>query len=236
MVLNQKSAFTLAEVLITLGIIGVVAAITMPTLYANVVGHKYRTQFKKTMSTVDQAVRLNKANYDWDFADVNIGCPYADFETHTSDNQMSVCAILNSNLTAIKGYYRESELKNMFQYEFKGSTIGVSKGGGQYTIYALADGSFVGFRSASFSSGCTLPIGHELSYDNMRICTGFIDVNGLTLPNEEVKCSVGTTSKVPSNDCIVKNKDMKDVFPVIFHDSLVEPATNAARYVFQTTK
>lgn len=31
----MKKAFTLAEVLITLGIIGVVAAITLPTLIAN---------------------------------------------------------------------------------------------------------------------------------------------------------------------------------------------------------
>ena len=31
-----KTAFTLAEVLITLGIIGVVAAITMPTVIANI--------------------------------------------------------------------------------------------------------------------------------------------------------------------------------------------------------
>ena len=34
--LKRKSAFTLAEVLITLGIIGVVAAITMPVLISNV--------------------------------------------------------------------------------------------------------------------------------------------------------------------------------------------------------
>ena len=32
---SKKTAFTLAEVLITLGIIGVVAAMTMPSLIAN---------------------------------------------------------------------------------------------------------------------------------------------------------------------------------------------------------
>lgn len=236
MVLKQKSAFTLAEVLITLGIIGVVAAMTIPTIYANVVGIRFRSQYKKTMSSVDQAVRLNKARYDWDFADVNESCGGNDFETHISDNRMSVCAIFNSNLTGIKGYYRENTLKSNYNYEFKDPVVGVSKGGGQYTVYVLADGSFVGFRSISFASGCTLKIGQKLSDGAMQKCTGFIDVNGLTLPNEEVKCSVGTTSKDVDSSCIVKNKEMKDVFPVIFHDSLVEPATNAARYVFQTTK
>ena len=33
---NNKKAFTLAEVLITLGIIGVVAAMTIPTLMTNI--------------------------------------------------------------------------------------------------------------------------------------------------------------------------------------------------------
>ena len=54
----RKAAFTLAEVLITLGIIGVVAAITMP-----VIVHKYRTnvlknQFKKSYSVLSQALTL----------------------------------------------------------------------------------------------------------------------------------------------------------------------------------
>lgn len=39
-----KSGFTLAEVLITLGIIGVVAAMTIPTIIANTNGQKYRSQ------------------------------------------------------------------------------------------------------------------------------------------------------------------------------------------------
>ena len=38
----MKKAFTLAEVLITLGIIGVVAAMTIPNLIANVNAHKFR--------------------------------------------------------------------------------------------------------------------------------------------------------------------------------------------------
>lgn len=231
-----NSGFTLAEVLITLGIIGVVAAMTIPTISANVIGHKYRNQFKKTMSTISQAVRLNKANYDWDFADVIEPCGERDFHTHTSEDKMSVCAIFNSNLSAITGYYRDGELKKQFNYEFRGDVIGVSKGGGQYTVYGLADGSMIGFRSISFASGCSLPVGKQITYPAMQKCTGFIDVNGVSLPNEEIKCSVGTTSKNTGEKCIVKNKDVKDVYPIVFHDSTVEPVTNAAKYVFQTTK
>ena len=233
--ISQKVAFTLAEILITLGIIGIVAAMTIPTIAANVVGHKYRNQYKKTMSTISQAVRLNKANYDWDFADVSTPCGGADFRTHTSDSKMSVCAIFNSNLSTVTGYYREKDLYRL-NYNFRGDTIGVSKGSQQYTVYVLADGSMIGFRSIAFSSGCSFPVGKKPNFNSMHGCTGFIDVNGVSLPNEEIKCSVGKTSRDVDADCIVKNKDVKDVYPIIFHDTTVEPATNAAKYVFLNTK
>jgi len=48
-------AFTLAEVLITLGIIGVVAAITLPTLISNHRKKVLETQFKKGYSTIQNA-------------------------------------------------------------------------------------------------------------------------------------------------------------------------------------
>ena len=57
-VIPNKPAFTLAEVLITLGIIGVVAAITIPGLINNYKANKLRTQFLKSYSTIQQAFKL----------------------------------------------------------------------------------------------------------------------------------------------------------------------------------
>ncbi|MEE0495096.1 MAG: type II secretion system protein [Cyanobacteriota bacterium] len=54
----KRVAFTLAEVLITLGVIGVVAALTMPTLITNYKAKKLRTQFLKSYSTIQQAAKL----------------------------------------------------------------------------------------------------------------------------------------------------------------------------------
>src|SRR5574344_2121057 len=48
---QYKSAFTLAEVLIVLGIIGVVAAFTIPTLMNKVQKHEYVVGLKKAYST-----------------------------------------------------------------------------------------------------------------------------------------------------------------------------------------
>ena len=52
---GRKQAFTLAEVLITLGIIGVVAAITMPTLITKIQDRQYIAKWKKAYSVINNA-------------------------------------------------------------------------------------------------------------------------------------------------------------------------------------
>lgn len=56
-----RLGFTLAEVLITLGIIGVVAAMTMPSLIANYRIQKYENQLKKTYTTVTNGFKMMMA-------------------------------------------------------------------------------------------------------------------------------------------------------------------------------
>ena len=52
-----KLGFTLAEVLITLGIIGVVAALTIPNLMTHLKNKKLESQFKKTYAELNIAAR-----------------------------------------------------------------------------------------------------------------------------------------------------------------------------------
>ena len=70
---NGMSGFTLAEVLITLGIIGVVAAMTMPTLINSTNGAQYKTAYKKALSVMSQAVAMNIALNDYDLSDTIVG-------------------------------------------------------------------------------------------------------------------------------------------------------------------
>ena len=59
---TRKAAFTLAEVLITLGIIGVVAAITMPILVFNIRVAKLQSQFKKNYTDLNNAAKMFEAD------------------------------------------------------------------------------------------------------------------------------------------------------------------------------
>lgn len=62
-------AFTLAEVLITLGIIGVVAALTIPTLISNYQKQVYVTRLQKGISVLNNGVRLMMADEGVDTLD-----------------------------------------------------------------------------------------------------------------------------------------------------------------------
>ena len=59
----KKSGFTLAEVLITLGIIGVVAAMTLPALVGKYKEKQRVTQLKKAYSILNQAFLMAIKDY-----------------------------------------------------------------------------------------------------------------------------------------------------------------------------
>ena len=68
---KKKAAFTLAEVLITLGIIGVVAAMTMPMIVENTKKQQTVVQLKKSYSVLSQAIKLSELE--------NGSCDYWDY-------------------------------------------------------------------------------------------------------------------------------------------------------------
>lgn len=56
--IKRNSGFTLAEVLITLGIIGIVATMTIPNLITNYKAKRLHTQFLKSYSVLQQAFKI----------------------------------------------------------------------------------------------------------------------------------------------------------------------------------
>ena len=57
----KHNAFTLAEVLITLLIIGVVAALTIPSVISNYQQQEFKTGLKKAVSVLNEAIQTNIA-------------------------------------------------------------------------------------------------------------------------------------------------------------------------------
>lgn len=242
-----RVAFTLAEVLITLGIIGVVAALTLQTLVAKYQMTQYKTGFKKTLSVINQTVNINKAKYGFDFSSVSGNC--LNYKTDKSDRVQSMCAIFNTEIKKANIYnHIELKLKNNQLYYSNlyanGTTSDtlIKEQGITLYFYQMADGSFVAFHSQNAEQTdepiCSLQNRTlEEAMQNTRFqkyCVGWIDVNGIQPPNKEVRCEDGKAHSTDLNaDCVVPNDkhNLTDVFPVVFYDSVVAPASAAAKYV-----
>lgn len=67
----MKKAFTLAEVLITLGIIGIVAAMTLPTITQKIDKQVTMSKLKKSFATMYEIIRLSEKDngevWEWSF-------------------------------------------------------------------------------------------------------------------------------------------------------------------------
>lgn len=108
---TRKAAFTLAEVLITLGIIGIVAALTMPVLITKYQKKVAATRVKKVYSELSQAVKLSEVD--------NGPIKYWDYD-------LSGEPIKNSELVFEK--YIEKYYKNISYCDYKTRPCGSSVG------------------------------------------------------------------------------------------------------------
>ena len=202
--MTKRFGFTLAEVLITLGIIGVVAAMTMPTLMNQTNGAQYKAAYKKALSAISQGITLNVALDGGSFADSTEG------SSNTSTQPAnSIGKFLADRMNVVK--YNAG-----LGYSISGVTDDTSNNVGLF----FNDGSVFSFKTAD--KGCT---DTELSH---KPCKGIIDVNGQKGPNKVVTCDNKAYNEKVDN-CTVTNPT--DIYPVVFYDQTILPATDAARAV-----
>ena len=222
---NIRDGFTLAEVLITLGIIGVVAAMTMPTLMNQTQGAQYKAAYKKALSALSQAVTLNVALDGGNFYDTVAGTAGSTEKPTTGD---SIASILNSRMNVVNAATARTD----------GATIAYATGVTATlptvdTYLYFNDGVMLAFTGTD--SACTLITDAGAT---AKVCLGYIDVNGSKGPNKVVTCNTASdttatftgTGKVDDVDaCEVSNPT--DIYPVALYDQTVLPATNAANAV-----
>ena len=156
--------FTLAEVLITLGIIGVVAALTIPTLMANYQKQVWINKLKKTYSVLNEGYKQIMSNE---------GC-----------TDMTCAGLMDGGLLN----FDNEEVKNKFVTTFKLSNVNNSSlldykinAGGGNTDYTFND-----FLGAPFALSGTTADGNIIGFANGWIFGELIavDTNGLRGPNE----------------------------------------------------
>ena len=152
----RKTAFTLAEVLVTLGIIGVVSAMTVPTLMQNYQRQSYVTQLHKVYNELQQA----SLRYVTDRNALNMkeaGMTSTDAAVNFVNTYFKVVNDCGTNATPCFA----SEYKRM-----NGSSMG--------SLFSNSN-----FRKFGIASGASISI-HGFPNGNMAV---YVDINGPKGPN-----------------------------------------------------
>ncbi len=190
---KKKAAFTLAEVLITIGIIGVVAAMTLPALIADYKDKELETRTKKAFSIINQAaVRAQEAMSQ-------PGDMTAIFDpTKTSEEVTKNFAKFFNGSTYCEAGYNAEGCKNL-HYSIKyakrtQNANGVTGGGSMYRDprIVLNDGTVIGIRqNAQYKQEQTCSTNSDGSLKPEPVdCSRYtwaditFDVNGYLPPNQ----------------------------------------------------
>ena len=213
---QKRSAFTLAEVLITLGIIGIVAAMTLPSLITNYREKQRVSQLKKTYSTLQQAfLRAEEAHGEyqyWDLAYTNTKevDENGDYILDHSGNE-KVLAYLGEFLNATKN---DSDLK-LTTYKLDGTLLNKDYIVSQSRYLKLNDGTILvmGWVSKDNTDvqvlfpGCERKgcrVGVDLFYFTLQPKVGFKPL-GLPISDSnflfENTCNLGKTVNTNGRGC-----------------------------------
>ncbi|MCQ2744514.1 MAG: type II secretion system GspH family protein [bacterium] len=220
----KRTGFTLAEVLITLAIIGVVATMTLPALMNNTQEQQAITGLKKGINTLTEAAQTNQAVAGFDYAGL--------IEDSKGVNTAGVDE--DQSLTGL--------LVNRTQVDYKASNNGgsgdanaIDSASGNYVVF-LRDGSALSYPTAK-QTGSDVA---EIEADGLPHGFGVIyDINGIKKPNLLSNCDSkanltadSTSRKDVSTDCTKANRVIKDQFGIRLRGAFAYPNGAAARWAF----
>lgn len=151
-------AFTLSEILLVLSVIGIVAALTIPTLIQKISDNQYKTAWKKEFSSIAQATTMIIAS--------NTSVK------GTFSNEMGARDLFGKYLSFIKTCDAATSKGNCWHNQFK-LLNGNSDGWAAYPSAILSDGALLTFLDAT--SACTV-----FAPNCVNIA---VDVNGFKPPN-----------------------------------------------------
>ena len=232
----KKNGFTLAEVLITLAIIGVVATMTLPALMTNTGEQQAKTGIKKAINTLAEAAQMNAAVAGYDFS--NLAAESSAINSSSADEEQSMASLLRTRTvvdytTTLDGTSDPvPKGANTSGTHVKTSTgvadRFVTLRDGMIILYNTADTTNTNYQAQQDDG---LPLGYIIT----------VDTNGVKGPNTLSNCVAnggtkagtddGTTAATVCND--KKARAINDRFQVKLRGTRVEPYGAAATWAFQ---
>ncbi len=218
----MKKGFTLAEVLITLAIIGVVAALTIPSVIANYQQQEFKTGLKKAVNVLNDAITMAKATAgETPYENANL-INY--LQQHMSVINTSNGMTVNSYYSAWRNYAMYTTDGMRFEFPREGTTsntIITHETGARISNWGRPSpaGKYGGYCG---SYGLDNPNGTKY-----QPCVVLVDVNGDRKPtlygaNKDVSGDGKSTInnyKYPSPD----DKRLTDVFNILITEDKAIP-------------
>ena len=241
----KKRGFTLAEVLITLAIIGVVAAISIPSVISNTQQQEFKTGLRKAVSVLNSAITMNMA-----------------IEGESPYDNANLFGYLQRHMNVMKSYNGINSLRIYYYYISHSGKSYLGSNSGFYTV----DGMRFEHLSST-SDALSGPVLHETGQrtcvnDIYNICGGCGSYGLATNPNKTTKppCAImvdvnGDRKPYPGNvNCEDSNcakqynilqaplptdKKVKDIFTILITEDRAIPygvVAQKAMYQAQSKK
>ncbi len=177
----RSKAFTLAEVLITLGVIGIVAALTLPSLIAKQHERSYITALKKAYSTLSQAYQFVVTEYgnpeEWSIES---------FTSQDGEYSGGSADLVMNNFAKYMKYTKlctasdKNCLKLPPQRYLNNKADAYNFRNGMFSSIVLSDGAIIHFYASNNNCNTILN-----ANENLKLCGNFyVDVNGFRKPNK----------------------------------------------------
>lgn len=187
----MKKGFTLTELLITLGIIGVVAAMILPIVLTNIRNKGDVEKLQKIYSMLGQVTKLVTIDIgvdpeNWDFSHYYDGDVNDSLNRDILDSYISHFKVTSAYIKNYNQYMSILQKKKVKYYYLNGNNVLGGLQSGAWHMYhvayvvELADGASIGFSFSENKNGGVLwPL------INKKIVVLYIvDVNGLAKPNQ----------------------------------------------------
>jgi len=229
----KKNGFTLAEVLITLAIIGVVATMTLPALMTNTGEQQAKTGLKKMVNTLTEAAQMHKTVSGFDFGEFNDNG--ATINNDATDDTQTMEALLRARVAI--DYAKTGDGTNTYD------SVSMEGADDNFTnaVY-LRDNTVIWYNPEDTNDDSVYD-----TVENDNLVNGFIiavDTNGVKGPNILSNCqgeangameddaAANETYEDIDETCNKENRVIKDQFLLRLRGTGVQPQGPAAYWAY----
>ena len=226
LIMKKSLAFTLAEVLITLAIIGVVAAMTIPSVIVNTNQQEFKTGLRKAVSVLNSSLTMNIAlEGETPYDNSNL---FGYLQQHMS--VMKSTANLEFNRDENRAFYTTDGMRFEFPTKASGATFTMHEDGNVVTFNETIDSNNYIGECGSDTPENTLP---NTNLTSKGPCLIMVDVNGDRKPNPANSSSSENEYTWPAP----AERLLKDVFTIMITDEKAVPlGVSAQKAMYQSQK